>query len=969
MATFELYRIKLATGGSAPFLVDRFVYVKWNDSTNDFQVDLHDETDVYLSTEVSGPGLIVNEYIDYNYSFIDINSNLISFTEIFTTFPYSLKIETPVIVDVCGIAFYAPDCFSTNATNENADGTIEVFAEDSYSAEIVKYNIGSDFDYLSGGQVGTTFTGLVPGTYAIYARNSNSCRTVINITVGLTETYEVRYRLEFHDLKSFPVLGANRKYRVDILDYNYTGDVNELIGGSDDPVTIDWSSSGSDENPFGLSVVASEMNISILSKTDEEYIDFYTTDEKQFKAVVYVYESGYQLFWSGFLTPMLYSESYVSKKNYDITLTFTDGVADLSTFPFSDDSNNQITKRIPLLNAISYILNKTGLSLGIWESVNIYAAVMASGTNDSCLEQGFIDPKVYLNDDGTSKDCLVVLQYIVDFLGCKVYQSKGLWHIDLVSEKTASLVPTRKFDSDLNALGGGDENPRIMLRIAGAVPPKVTLAEQSGVMNIAETFGRIALTYDLGIEKENNLLDYGNFEDEDVENGQLKGWQVDDSLGGLATYGLEKLAEPRGDSEYAFFVDFAACAIGQNIIKLQSLPFEYDYPGVGTFQSIKVSFDVYTRALFTKAEIYLDWKVTINGGIYVLPRNYSTTSRRALGTAGFLNDLIDDKYNRVFISDSLTWKTIEFEFPIYFVSLNGVSSDGPIQIELRISSNPIYDYANTTALKTESVDSLNNSDTIYFNKRRKVKDTINSKDVIRIYEIERSSDGESLPDIVRPNSFSTASPYRKNYVWKLKETVDIEATDKNWLQNILIDNVRMQYLPEYGVPIETIEVIEVPNEKVKPVLEKTLVHGDLLTPPLDNNYSLISKAYLTEEDGTPIYGNWARRGVTENYSITQLLGKMIRGQFQERRRKLTGSLDCPDLLPTFWNTLHEVRTGRVFQFMSLKIYLRMNMAEFSAVETLSGGDPLDESVGGDVGEIEPPVETRVHVAAFSSAFN
>ncbi len=96
---------------------------------------------------------------------------------------------------------------------------------------------------------------------------------------------------------------------------------------------------------------------------------------------------------------------------------------------------------------------------------------------------------------------------------------------------------------------------------------------------------------------------------------------------------------------------------------------------------------------------------------------------------------------------------------------------------------------------------------------------------------------------------------------------------------------------------------------------------------------------------------------------------MIRGQFQERRRKLTDSLDCPDLLPTFWNTLHEVRTGRVFQFMSLKIYLRMNMAEFSAVETLSGGDPLDESVGGDVGEIEPPVETRVHVAAFSSAFN
>ncbi|HNT51142.1 MAG TPA: hypothetical protein PKK67_11175, partial [Cyclobacteriaceae bacterium] len=97
----------------------------------------------------------------------------------------------------------------------------------------------------------------------------------------------------------------------------------------------------------------------------------------------------------------------------------------------------------------------------------------------------------------------------------------------------------------------------------------------------------------------------------------------------------------------------------------------------------------------------------------------------------------------------------------------------------------------------------------------------------------------------------------------------------------------------------------------------------------------------------------------------------IRGQYQERRWMLTGEVMCPDGMLSFWNTIHEVRTGKIYQLISLVQNLKEGYAEIESIETLSGGDPLDESIdpGGDPGPIEPPVETRVHSSDFSTDFN
>lgn len=875
---------------------------------------------------------------------------------------------TPI---VCQLAFFLEGCFSVNASEPGvADGSLVVSAIDPASTYAVRYKIGSDFTYPSGGQLSGIFPNLVPGTYTIYARNSTTCRATIQITVLSDRTYGVRYRLAFHDNKSQPLLGSNRKYRLDIEDSEFVGSVTEVEGAGEDPVSIDWRGESS-ENIFEDNVISSVIAVALNSQNDQDFIDFYTFDERRFRARVYLWNgSSYDLYHQGYLTPMLYNEPYVSKKNYDVNLTFTDGLADLKDYEFTDNGGTYPTSRLSILTALNYILNKTDVRINVWENVNAYPTGILYGTDDSTLEQLYIDPMRYRNDDGTYKTCREVLGYLMDFLGAKIYQSNGRWNIDLISEKSASAVATRKRTNTFGVVAGGNEAPRIMLRVAGAVAPKVTFAEQSAMMSIPQTYGTLKLTYDLGIEKENNLLPYGNFEEEDLENGQLKGWQIEnETFSTLGTFGLEKLGEPRGTSKYALFLDFTACPIYENRFKVGAVPVQYNYPGVGTFQSIRVSFDVFTRPLFTNTEIYLDYKVILNGGLYVQPRLYSTTNRRAI--TDNVDNLIDGEYNRVYITESLTWKTITFEFPIYFTSLNGISSDGPIELEFRVSSNPIYDYVDFAALRAEVVDQGTGADTVYFNKKRKVLETIDGNDVIHFYELERGSDAESVPDVIRPTTFSTASPYQRAYVWKLKQSVEITSTDKNWLQNILIDNVRMEYLPSYEVPVETIEVTEVPNASVKQTLAKTLYHGDLDAASLDDNYKYISRAFVSTADGTPITGGWQRRGVTENYTITQLLGKMIRGQYQDIRWKLAGQLHCPDGMPTFWNTLHEVRTGKVYQFMALKLMLRNMLAEFEAIETLAGGTPVDEGTdpGGTPGTIEPPVETRIHSDDFSSDFN
>jgi len=647
---------------------------------------------------------------------------------------------------------------------------------------------------------------------------------------------------------------------------------------------------------------------------------------------------------------MLYSEPYVLKEGYEINLVFTDGLADLVNYEFTDDSGNIPQDRIPIFNALNYIINKTDIALNIWESVNIYASVMDSGTDDSMLEQAYIDPKNYQNSDGTVKNCAEVLTYLLDFMGARLYQSNGRWNIDLVSEKTATNVPTRKRTSNYGVIAGGNENPRYLLRRSTAASPRITFKDQGQVMKIPQTYGTIELTYEFGLRKNNSLI-IGDFENEDLENGQLRNWQID--AGSDTIVGLERLEESRAG--LAFFTQHNTNVFG-TVVTITSKPvpiYETDFDS-----KIKFSFDTYIRPIFENTYSYIDVAISI-GNKYLKPVRPNWTDPRPEITNQFTSAaglLIDGKYIRYYIEELLKWKTIEVEALVK--GSDGISGD--LVLEFKLYSPPTYDYETIALMKAAGIPE-------FYKRRARAKDTVSSNDVIRFYEHEYSTESESLPDIVSLGS---------GQIWRLKKTVEYPTDSlanpfNSWVQSVMLDNVYARYFPNFDDPESNYTVTETPNIGIKQVFNKSLFHGDLLVPPLDDNYSNIITGHLTEQDGTSIYGNWSRKGVTENYNITELLAKMIRGQYQERRWMLTGEVMCPDGMLSFWNTIHEVRTGKIYQLISLVQNLKEGFAEIESIETLSGGDPLDESTdpGGDPGPIEPPVETRVHSSDFSTDFN
>ena len=64
---------------------------------------------------------------------------------------------------------------------------------------------------------------------------------------------------------------------------------------------------------------------------DREYIEFYTSDPKEYRVDVY---AGSTLLWQGYITPELYSEPDIAPP-YDVQVVATDGVGELKLYDFA----------------------------------------------------------------------------------------------------------------------------------------------------------------------------------------------------------------------------------------------------------------------------------------------------------------------------------------------------------------------------------------------------------------------------------------------------------------------------------------------------------------------------------------------------------------------------------------------------------------------------------------------------------
>lgn len=239
----------------------------------------------------------------------------------------------------------------------NADGSLTVVATSSNGT--IKYAIG-DFDYATSGQTSPTFTGLLPQTYTIYAKDAVGCQDTFSVEVTITEEYAVRYRVISKD----GVQMSGKTAQIDILQRAYTGEIEYICSG-DTPVLFRYEG---DDNDPNLPIVPSNAEVQMLVTTPLQFQDLFLSDDRKYKLECFIDS---ELYWTGYNIPEFYSEPYIFQ-SYIVTVTFSDQLAELKNGDFADENGNKIKGDKKVIKLISEILKQTGLKIDIACGINVF---------------------------------------------------------------------------------------------------------------------------------------------------------------------------------------------------------------------------------------------------------------------------------------------------------------------------------------------------------------------------------------------------------------------------------------------------------------------------------------------------------------------------------------------------------------------------------------------------------------------
>lgn len=897
---------------------------------------------------------------------------------------------------VCAIYIVPESIVITPPSSETAtDGQITLSAFDPNNELSVRYSIDqvptfSGRPRYSSGNGGTvTFENLGVGSYTIYAGNSETCIQSLTVEVTFSINYGVRHRIEFKDI------AQQNEYRFDISEKNYTGSITKEIC-ADKPIVLNWRGEGN-ENPF-TEVIPSEVNLTMISQTDSQFIHLYTSNETKFRGNLYKYNGvSYDLIWSGFLIPMLFEEEYVVKNNYPVSFTFTDGLSDLSEEDFSDDSGQVPQGRISVLTAIRYCLNKTKLRLNIKESVSLIHEDLDD--EQSILTQVYIDPRVY-----EAENCYYTLTNLLRVFKSRIYQDNGIWYIDYIGLKAKSEVNYREFDYDGEFVAETTVEPRVLLRREDSVSPKVFFKDRSAFFKVLQTYGTLTVDYLLELKDKFNILKFGDFNASDVIDNQLKGWSITEDEVFVNTDGTKALSYglTQGVDTSEFFTKFTYSTALRNVVPSisQKIVLSSDYITLydtGKESLLKFTFDAEAFATIKEAFIYLDFTLEcrfteVSGSI-----NYKTLRpveavKDENGFSLLVRDVLNSYKVRLYLTgdgnfnadvslDSETFKVFSTQYE---------SAD--FRVVFDIYSNQTYDY---TMAEVPDIPTLTVLDRLK-NKIRVVDGNIDSLPLARIRTYSLTI-GElaatDLPDKIKPSDYTEDDPLTEPVYWSLERTdsrpyVIKQFTDSRtgeaysaqvgagqWLNQINIDNVVVGYYPERQNPKSNNALTTILDRDIRTVYDDKILHGDLDVYGLDVNYQHIAYGWFSDSNGNLLSPRWDSLDGTVGYaSIQNIIRDTIYKQIYLPRILLTGNLDIRETSFSMSNTAYEVRSGRIFLPAAISLDLFENTANVSIIEILKGEAIIDENDPdlpgeGGVDPIEPPVRIREHTEEFSNEFS
>jgi hypothetical protein len=405
------------------------------------------------------------------------------------SYPYFEQVTTvdsPVCsTTVCDIIFVGPlqVTHSTDLTSNN--GQVVAVAQSGISD--VKYAL-FDFDYATEGSLSGTITGLSPGEYTLYAKDSADCTAQIKFTILFKPEYAEHYRITWNKVKKGQ--GNERTSRVRIYEREYSGDLVEFDYGTSSPIQVAKPKQGDLNNKFHP-VHPRSASLSLVSEYDYQFLPLYTVDNKKFLNVLEVDEgSGFQPLLSWFTIPSVYQESFVGAP-YDVTFQLTDNVITLNDELYTDDNGNSLNGRQKLIKIIAHIMRKTGLNLNIRCGVNIYEVNHNTGAADDPLDQTYIDVACYRDQDNQPFSCWQVLEAILKPFGARIYQEDNHWIIEEISRATTSYN-YRVFDYLGDYVSNGTFNPIMDIKEATETD-RVALSDVDQLLEIIPAYGKITV--------------------------------------------------------------------------------------------------------------------------------------------------------------------------------------------------------------------------------------------------------------------------------------------------------------------------------------------------------------------------------------------------------------------------------------------------------------------------------------------
>lgn len=912
MANNLLVRYKIITNRDAVVLAGNYINVYWDDVAGAFAVHhFDDENDTTETVLASGPDLGADR-IDFDkvdgivrpprggsssdgtvygsvYRFCN-GTTLVSFTPI-STFPYSKRVETAnhysCATAVCDLKRLILHLITPASDMVTPDGSVQAYFTS--SNDPIKYSLDHNFDYATQGQSTALFENLYAGPYTITAKDAIGCQAQFSFTIPVASSYGVRYRLDYKD-----VYGIDS--RLDILERGYSGSITEVDGGSEDPVIIRYNGDG-EVNKFSP-IIASDVEICLWSPTNFYFQDLFSQDERKYQVKFYK-GAGLDLKWFGHVISSNYSEPYVGAP-YSITITATDGLADLQHYDFADAEGNlfPVEDDITALHAITEILSKTDLEINIQSAINRFELNMDQAATDDPLAQCTFNPETFYHGDKITS-CADALSEILKPFGARIMQRDGKWLIYSIEEAVTTMA-YREFDSDGTFVTNSTIND--VVDSEGATDTsRVVFKDQSAALEFLPTYGKFYFEHTL-LKHESLLGAYG-FEQKDLKRNldgsvSLENWNINISNAPGASFGIKKTKAIEG--EYNFYLKFPGEQnnIGGGVSVL-SAPITIEHDVEDAFE-----FNFSYAALLAPGnfgEVYwvkLKWMLKVGSYYYNENGGWTTDINQKY------NEIIIDRFNEVqekkvtalFRVSSLIAETAEVEFIL--------------------CNTFVYDFETTTLLKALP------TTTRAIGSKMKVKA---SSTLLHYYVLEEGTDAESGLDILRPDDYASGTNER---IW-VAEHLSVSSRGR-LVEYVYLDNVVLLHHPDGAEAPEDVTIERLNNLGIRVDFEEQYLLNDIDLTNI-NNSEHTYKNYFKLLDGTPTQ-KWARTYRAGEGKLLELLSNDYISQYKRASKKLTGQL-VTDVQVRPSSVINEVFDSNTkYMFMGYELHDKVQEINFDLAE-------------------------------------